>query len=97
MAESTNALGFLSLEAQVEQLLSGASATGAVSLIELGGSNPQAWNLDGDQSFVAASTYKQPLLMEDAQNIAAGRARPNDSLCYQDGDAEDGWFSLRPK
>ena len=85
--------GLAGLEAQVEQLLEGASATGAVSLIELDGPNPQAWDVDGDQRFVAASTYKQPVLMEDAQNIAAGRANPNDSLCYQSTDWEDGYFS----
>jgi beta-lactamase class A len=85
--------GFAGLQAQVGQLLKGARASGGVSLIELGDSNPESWNLNGDQTFVAASTYKQPLLMEDAQNVAAGRARPNDFLCYVSGDQEAGYFS----
>src|SRR5437660_4986381 len=91
--ESTDFAALANLGAQVQQLLAAAGATGAVSLIELGGSYPQSWNLNGDTSFVAASTYKQPVLMEDAQNIAAGRAGPDDSLCYEDEDWEDGYFS----
>jgi beta-lactamase class A len=85
--------GFAGLRAQVGQLLNGARARGGVSLIELGNSNPESWNLNGDERFVAASTYKQPLLMEDAQNVAAGRASPNDLLCYASGDQEAGYFS----
>jgi beta-lactamase class A len=85
--------GFAGLQAQVGQLLNGAHANGAVTLIELGNSNPESWNLNGDETFVAASTYKQPLLMEDAQNVAAGRASPNDPLCYVSGDQEAGYFS----
>jgi beta-lactamase class A len=85
--------GFARLQVQVGQLLDGAGATGGVSLIELGNSNPESWNLNGDGSFVAASTYKQPLLMEDAQNVAAGRASPNDLLCYVSGDQEAGYFN----
>ena len=84
---------FAGLQTEVAQLLIGARATGGVSLIELGGSNPQSWNLNGDETFVAASTYKQPLLMEDAQNVAARRAGPKDVLCYSPGDFEAGYFS----
>jgi beta-lactamase class A len=84
---------FAGLQTEVAQLLIGARATGGVSLIELGDSDPESWNLDGDQTFVAASTYKQPLLMEDAQTVAAGRAGPNDLLCYGPGDFEAGYFS----
>jgi beta-lactamase class A len=51
------------------------------------------WSLNGDQSFVAASTYKLPLLMEEAQAIAGGTAHESDVLCYDPGDWEDGWFS----
>jgi beta-lactamase class A len=84
---------FGSLQSQVDSLLQEAGGTGAVSLIELGGPDPRSWSLDGDQSFDAASTYKQPLLMMEAQRVAAGQAGPNDTLCYQDGDWEDGPFS----
>ena len=91
--ESTNFAALPELGAQAQQQLAAAGATGAVSLIELGGSYPQSWNLNGDTSLVAASTYKQPVLMEDAQNIIVGRASPSDSLCYEDGDWEDGYFS----
>jgi beta-lactamase class A len=65
----------------------------AVSLIELGGTNPQAWNTGGDEQFVAASTYKLPLLMEEAQQLAAGAISTSDQLCFQPGDWEDGWYN----
>jgi beta-lactamase class A len=65
---------------------------GGVTLVELGGTNPQGWALNGDQPFTAASTYKLPLLMEEAQNVTAGRWHGTDSLCYQDSDWEDGYY-----
>lgn len=83
---------FAGLQAEVDQLLQQSGGTGAVTLIELGGRDPKSWNLNGDEIFVAASTYKQPLLMMEADLIATGRASPNDSLCYEDDDWEDGYF-----
>jgi beta-lactamase class A len=61
-------------------------------LIELGGSTPGTWSSNGDQQFTAASTYKLPLLMAEADGIANGRFGANDQLCFQDGDWEDGYF-----
>ena len=84
---------FTGLQAEVEDLLQAAGADGGVSLVELGGASAQSWSLNGDESFVAASTYKLPLLMEEAQDIAAGTASPDDVLCYDPSDWEDGWFS----
>jgi len=83
---------FDQLQSQVQALLQSAGAEGGVSLIELGAGGA-TWSLNGDESFVAASTYKLPLLMEEAQDVAAGTARPTDELCYEPGDWEDGWFS----
>jgi beta-lactamase class A len=67
-------------------------ATVSVSLIELGGTQPRSWSAGGDRSMVAASTYKLPLLMAEAQGIAAGTIHATDVLCYIDSDWEDGWF-----
>jgi beta-lactamase class A len=83
---------FQALQQAVAQLISAAGATGSVTLTELGGSNAQSWSLNGDQVFTAASTYKLPLLMEEAQNVASGRWHGTDSLCYQDSDWEDGYY-----
>jgi beta-lactamase class A len=82
--------GFERLQARIDELLGEAGASGGVTLVELGGADPQAWSLNGDQDFIAASTYKLPLLMEEAQNVSAGVWRTDDSLCYKDGDWEDG-------
>jgi beta-lactamase class A len=84
---------FDALQQSVTGLLGAAGATGAVTLAELGGDGRQTWTLNGDQQFVAASTYKLPLLMEEAQNVAAGTWHGTDSLCYQDADWEDGYYS----
>ncbi|HZU16543.1 MAG TPA: serine hydrolase [Candidatus Dormibacteraeota bacterium] len=82
----------LALRGQIVQLLDQESASGAVTLVELGGPSPQTLSLNGDASFVAASTYKLPLLMREAQEVAAGRWSPDDRLCYQDEDYEEGYY-----
>jgi len=85
------ARSFSTLESEVAQLLDASGAAAGVTLLELW--NGESWSLNGDQSFVAASTYKLPVLMKDAEDIASGRASPNDELCYDPGDWEDGYFS----
>ena len=82
---------FAALQSDVDGLLQSAGAEGSVTLIELGPG--QSWSYNGDESFAAASTYKLPLLMEDAQSVADGSAHASDVLCYDPGDWEDGWFS----
>jgi beta-lactamase class A len=81
---------FDQLAADINSVSGGASV--GVTLIELGGNTPATWTSNGDQLFTAASTYKLPLLMAEADAIANGRAGANDQLCYQDGDWEDGYF-----
>jgi beta-lactamase class A len=80
------------LRSRVRALLLSAGAEAGVSLIELSGPAPWSWSLNGDESFAAASTYKLPLLMEEAQEVTSGRASAADTLCYEPGDSEDGWF-----
>ena len=63
-----------------------------ISLQELSGPRRTSLSVNGGLSFVAASTYKLPLLMAEAQQIATGQVRGSDALCYTAGDAEDGWF-----
>ncbi len=81
------------LGAQIASLAQAQGATVSVSLIELAGTQPRSWSAAGDSSMVAASTYKLPLLMAEAQGIAAGTIHSTDVLCYIDADWEDGWFS----
>ncbi len=81
------------LQTQVAQLAQSSGANIGVALVELGGMQPLSWNYQGDLAFVAASTYKLPLLMEEAQRVAAGSIKGSDVLCYADGDWEDGWFA----
>jgi beta-lactamase class A len=64
-----------------------------ISLEELSGPRRNSLSLDGNQNFYAASEYKLPLLMDEAEQIAAGQASPSDVLCYDPSDAEDGWFT----
>jgi beta-lactamase class A len=74
-------------------MLDRAGASGGVTLIELGGDQAQSWSLNGDSRFVAASTYKLPLLMLESERLAAGKAKGTDLLCYQGQDWEDGWYT----
>src|SRR2546426_234492 len=64
-----------------------------ISLQELSGPRRTSLSVNGGQSFVAASTYKLPLLMAEAQQIASGQVRASDVLCYAAIDADDGWFT----
>ena|SRR5579859_1334338 len=82
----------LVLVARTSQIVAASGASAGVTLIELGGTNPMAWNYDGGDVFTAASTYKLVALMMEAQNIAAGQTDPTGLVCYQEGDYEDGWF-----
>jgi beta-lactamase class A len=63
-----------------------------ISLQELSGPRRRSLSVDGNQGFYAASEYKLPLLMDEAEQIAAGQASPSDVLCFDPSDAEDGWF-----
>jgi beta-lactamase class A len=83
---------FDALAGAVDSLVSASDAQVAVDLVELGGPDPGTWSTQADDQFTAASTYKLPLLMEEAQLIGSGRASTSDTICYQAGDWEDGWF-----
>jgi beta-lactamase class A len=63
-----------------------------ISLEELSGRGRQTFSLNGGQGFYAASEYKLPLLMAEAQQVASGQVSPGDSLCFDPSDGEDGWF-----
>lgn len=80
------------LQQQVVELADAAGAQVGVTLVELGGPQPVSWSYQGDQDFVAASTYKLPLLMDEAQLVASGAARPGDQLTFTEADYEDGWY-----
>jgi beta-lactamase class A len=83
---------FAALDQTVRSLAFRSSATVAISLVELEGADVASWSLAADAKFAAASTYKLPLLMAEAQGIAAGTMRPDDRLCYRSSDYEDGWY-----
>ena len=91
-APSPSARSFDQLQGAVAAITAASGARVAVSLIELGGANPGAWNSGGDEQFVAASTYKLPLLIEQSQQLAAGAVSGSDQLCFEEGDWEDGWY-----
>ena len=84
--------GFEPLAATVSGIVSASGNPVGVSLIELGGTAPASWSTGGMVPMDAASTYKLPALMAEAQSIAEGRVNPAGTICYQDSDWEDGWF-----
>jgi beta-lactamase class A len=81
------------LQARIGALAAAAGSTQvAVALVELDGSGPLDWSTNGDVGMTAASTYKLPLLMAEAQAISAGTATSGKRLTYTDSEYEDGWY-----
>jgi beta-lactamase class A len=80
------------LAAAVAVIVGVSGATVAVSLAELGGTQPLGWSLNGSAVFDAASTYKLAALMLEAQLIAAGSLDPNGLVYFQAADYEAGVF-----
>src|SRR5438309_4839324 len=87
------ASGFDQLRSNLETFAAQSGARVAISLQELSGPRRSTYSLNGSQSFYAASAYKVPLLMAEAQLIASRQASLSDVLCFDAGDAEDGWFT----
>ncbi len=84
---------FDQLQADLNAIVSQSGAQVGISLEELSGRGRQPITLNGDHLFYAASEYKLPLLMAEAQQVASGQASPGDRLCYRPSDIEDGWFT----
>lgn len=84
--------GFEQLQSDLAAITSQSGAWVGISVQDLSGPRRNTLSLNGSQSFYAASAYKLPLLMAEAQQLAAGEATLSDSLCFDPGDAEDGWF-----
>ena len=70
----------------------GSGASVGMTLVELGGTDPVGWSVNGGEVFTAASTYKLAALMLEAENIAEGKTDPNGVVCFQPDDYESGWF-----
>jgi len=83
---------FDQLRGDLQTIAAQSGARVGISLQELSGPRRNNLSLGGGASFTAASAYKLPLLMAEAQQIASGKASGADVLCFVAGDAEDGWF-----
>jgi beta-lactamase class A len=84
---------FDQLQSDLGVIAAKSGARVGISLQELSGPRRTSLSLNGNQSFYAASAYKLPLLMAEAQQIASGKASRFDVLCFDPSDAEDGWFT----
>ena len=84
------------LESDLARMARSSGAFVGISLIDIGGRSPLTWNYYGSTQFVAASTYKLPVLMYEAQGIASGRLHTWDRLCYRSSDYEPGPFAYYP-
>lgn len=83
---------FEDLSLRIQSLLLENKVEGSVVLIELGGNDPQSWSWQAEKQFIAASTYKLPLLMREAEILALGETKTSDQLCFQGRDYEPGYF-----
>ncbi|MHB8573238.1 MAG: serine hydrolase [Candidatus Dormibacteria bacterium] len=85
--------GFDTMTADLAHLAQQQGGRVAIALREMAGPNPQSFSYDGEDQFVAASTYKLPVLAAEAEGVAAGTLDPNGLICYQDADWEDGPYA----
>jgi beta-lactamase class A len=90
-APVTGSLG--RLEKDLSGIVTTSGARVGIALIELNGPRARTWSLNGDTSFTAASTYKLPALMYQAQKISAGTNHPTDKLCFRSSESEAGWYA----
>jgi beta-lactamase class A len=81
------------LEEDLTAMVAASGARVGIALIDLGGRNPKTWSLNGDMAFIAASTYKLPALMYNAQKISGGGYRSSDRICYHSSQSEAGWYA----
>jgi beta-lactamase class A len=84
--------GDAALTAQLSQLVAGSGARVGLAVVDLGGVPVNRVALNATDRFDAASTYKLPVLMANAEAIARGVFRNSDRICAKDGELEDGWF-----
>jgi beta-lactamase class A len=80
------------LQADLRTIAARSGGRVGITLQELSGPQRTRLSIGGTQTFYAASSYKLPLLMAEAQQIAGGQAHAGDVLCYDPSDAEDGYF-----
>jgi beta-lactamase class A len=83
---------FDQLQADIAAMAQASGARVAVALRELSGRNRRNLSYAGDQSFKAASLYKLPALMAQAQAIAQGGSSPSQRICFRAEDYEEGWY-----
>jgi beta-lactamase class A len=81
------------LQADLRSIAARSGGRVGITLQELSGPQRTRLSIGGNQTFVAASSYKLPLLMAEAHQIAAGQIHAGDVLCYDPSDAEDGYFT----
>ena len=91
-AAAAAALASIARVVALQQLVADSGASAGITVVELGGSRPVRWTVDGGVAFSAASTYKLVALMMEAENIASGATDPNGLVCYDPSDYEAGWF-----
>jgi beta-lactamase family protein len=87
---------FDQLKSDLAATAAGSGGRVSVALQELSGPRRNSLSLNGDRQFYAASAYKLPLLMAEAQAIVNRQVSPSDVLCYDPSDQEDGWFTTMP-
>jgi beta-lactamase class A len=80
------------LTAKLNGIISNSTARVAVTVVDLGAKPATRVDIGGTDDFEAGSTYKLPVLMANAENIASGAYKASDKICFKDDEGEDGWF-----
>jgi beta-lactamase class A len=80
------------LNNSLNALIAASGARVGIEVVDLGATPSIRIQINAGDTFDAASTYKLPLLMANAEAIAKGRAKPSDKICFSTSEQEDGWF-----
>jgi len=84
---ATRSLATLAATLKADAAASGGTVGISFSELYTGG---QDWSMNGGQLFIAASTYKLPILMFEAQGIANGSINPEGKICFSPYEYEPG-------
>jgi beta-lactamase class A len=80
------------LNAQLAAIVVASGGHVGVEVVDLKSTPRVRVRLNADDTFDAASTYKLPLLMANAESIAGGAYKASDRICFHSSEEEDGWF-----
>jgi beta-lactamase class A len=80
------------LAGPIQAAISSSDGQASVVVVDLSEARGNRLEINAHAVYDAASTYKLPTLMAEAERIASGASRATDKVCFDQSEQEDGWF-----